>query len=204
MIFSFFAVKQGNLSFAVVAFAIILRDLSLVSLILFFMWRNGEPVDLIGWTWKNGWKEVGLGLGLYLPFFTLAALLERALRTMGLSSPSTPLPSFLVARGMADFFLAPFLVAIVSVSEETLFRGYLLLRLTAITSNRTSVAVILSAIVFSLGHGYEGSAGVVTVGVMGFVFALIYIWRQSLVAPVVMHFLQDFIGIVLLPLLGKR
>ena len=43
----------------------------------------------------------------------------------------------------------------------------------------------------------------VTVGVMGAIFALIYMWRQSLVAPIVMHFLQDFIGIVLLPLLGK-
>lgn len=32
---------------------------------------------------------------------------------------------------------------------------------------------------FALGHGYEGSAGVVTVGVMGMVFALVYLWRGS-------------------------
>jgi membrane protease YdiL (CAAX protease family) len=37
---------------------------------------------------------------------------------------------------------------------------------------------------------------------MGLAFALVYLWRKSLVAPIVMHFLQDFIGIVLLPLLG--
>jgi hypothetical protein len=46
-------------------------------------------------------------------------------------------------------------------------------------------------------------AGVVTVGAMGLVFALVYMWRKSLVAPIVMHFLQDFIGIVLLPLFGR-
>jgi membrane protease YdiL (CAAX protease family) len=63
---------------------------------------------------------------------------------------------------------------------------------------------LLSAGIFSLGHGYEGSAGVVTVGVMGAVFALVYLWRRSLVAPMMMHFLQDFIGIVLVPLLGMK
>jgi membrane protease YdiL (CAAX protease family) len=65
-------------------------------------------------------------------------------------------------------------------------------------------AALLSAFIFSLGHGYEGSSGVVTVGAMGFVFALVYLWRGSLVAPMVMHFLQDFIGIVLVPLLGLK
>jgi hypothetical protein len=45
MFLSFFAVKQGSLSFVLVALATILRDLALVSLILFFfMWRNGEPL----------------------------------------------------------------------------------------------------------------------------------------------------------------
>jgi membrane protease YdiL (CAAX protease family) len=75
--------------------------------------------------------------------------------------------------------------------------------LKAVTAS-PAVAVVLSAAIFSLGHGYEGSAGVVTVGVMGLVFALVYLWRKSLVAPMVMHFLQDFIGIILLPLFGLK
>lgn len=202
MALSFFAVKQGSLSFVLVAFATILRDLGLVSLILFFLWRNGEPINWIGWTFKNSWKEIGLGIGLYIPFFIAAGFLERALQVAGLSVPSTPLPSFMAARGMVEIFLAIVLVTVVAVAEETIFRGYLILRLKAITVS-PAAAALLSAAIFSLGHGYEGSAGVVTVGVMGLVFALVYMWRQSLVAPIVMHFLQDFIGIVLLPWLGK-
>ncbi len=201
MALSFFAVKQGSLSFVLVAFATILRDLALVSLILFFLWRNGEPINWIGWTFKNSWKEIGLGIGLYIPFFIAAGFLERALQVAGLSVPSTPLPS-MAAKGMGELLLAIALVAVVALGEETIFRGYLILRLKAITTSPTAAA-LLSATIFSLGHGYEGSAGVVTVGVMGVIFALIYIWRQSLVAPIVMHFLQDFISIVLLPLFGK-
>jgi membrane protease YdiL (CAAX protease family) len=92
---------------------------------------------------------------------------------------------------------------VVALAEETIFRGYFILRFEAVTAS-PAVAVVLSAVIFSLGHGYEGSAGVVTVGVMGLVFALIYLWRRSLVAPIVMHFLQDFISVVLLPLLGGK
>lgn len=202
MALSFFAVKHGILSFALVAIATILRDLGLVSLILFFVWRNDEPVNSIGWTFKNVWREIGLGIGLYVPFFLVTGLFERALRVAGLSIPSTPLPSFMAAKGMGEFLLAFVLVTVVALAEETIFRGYLILRLKAITA-RPAVAVLVSAALFSLGHGYEGSAGVVTVGVMGLVLGFVYMWRQSLVAPMVMHFLQDFIGIVLMPLLGK-
>jgi len=77
-----------------------------------------------------------------------------------------------------------------------------MLRINAITSSSTA-AVLLSGVIFSLGHGYEGTASVVTIGVMGSVFALIYQWRRSLIAPVVMHFLHDFIGIVLIPFLKQ-
>jgi membrane protease YdiL (CAAX protease family) len=202
MALSFFAIKQGSLGFVLVAVSAILRDLALVSLILFFIWRNNEPASWIGWTFKNSKKEIALGIVLFIPLSFGTGLLENGLQAVGFSVPPTPLPSFLAARGMAEFLLALVLVVIVALAEETIFRGYLILRFKSITANST-VAVLLSAAMFSLGHGYEGSAGVVTVGVMGMVFALIYMWRKSLVAPIVMHFLQDFIGIVIMPLLGK-
>lgn len=202
MALSFFAIKQGGLSFPLVAISVILRDLALVSLILFFLWRNHEPAAWIGWTLKNSGKEIFVGVLLFIPFSFGTGLLEKGLQAMGLSVPSKPLPSFLTARGTVEFLLAFVLVVIVALAEETIFRGYLILRFKAITSSLIGAA-LLSAAVFSLGHGYEGSAGVITVGVMGFVFAFVYLWRRSLVAPAVMHFLQDFLGIVLIPLLHK-
>ena len=186
-----------------VAFATITRDLALVALILYFLWRNREPLRWIGWSLQFAWTEILLGLGLFIPFFVGAGLLENALPALGFSSPSTPLPSYLVAKGLAEIVLATILVAVVAVAEETIFRGYLLLRFQAIIKSSTA-AVLLSTVIFSLGHGYEGSAGVITVGAMGIVFALVYLWRGGLVAPIVMHFLQDLSGIILLPLLGKR
>lgn len=115
----------------------------------------------------------------------------------------TPVPSFLATKGIAESLLSSVMVIIVAFAEETVFRGYLSLRFKAVTES-PSAPILLSAVIFSLGHGYEGSAGVITVGVMELLFDLVYVWRQSLVAPMVMHFSQDFTSIILLPLLGMK
>ncbi|MDH7482528.1 MAG: type II CAAX endopeptidase family protein [Armatimonadota bacterium] len=203
MVISLFAVMRGHLSFPIVAVSTMIRDLAFVALILFFVWRNGEPLERIGWSFRHRWRDIILGIVLFIPFMYISDAFERVFQAIGLSAPSTPTPSFLHARGSMEFALATVLVVVVALSEETIFRGYLIQRFAAVTHS-TTAAVFLSAFIFSLGHGYEGSVGVATVGVMGVLLALVYIWRRSLVAPIVIHFLQDFLGIVLLPLLGMR
>lgn len=203
MLLATVAFQHENATFRFVAWAVMLRDLALVCLILFFIWRNGEPRELIGLTLRNAWKEFGLGVALYVPFFFLAFAVDLGFRRAGLSTPSGPAPTFLTPKGTAESVLALLLVVVVAISEETMFRGYLITRLRAITGSLAG-SLILSAAIFSVGHGYEGSAGMATVGVMGLVFGLVFVWRRSLLAPMTMHFIQDFIGIVLAPLLGLK
>jgi membrane protease YdiL (CAAX protease family) len=142
-----------------------------------------------------------IGLVLFVPLNLATTYLDRFLQSIGFTAPSAPLPAAPTTAGVGEMILALLLVVVVAISEETIFRGYLMLRFGRLTSSATW-AVVISSVIFSLGHGYEGSAGVVTVGVLGAVFALIYLWRRSLTAPMVLHFLQDFVGIILLPLLG--
>jgi membrane protease YdiL (CAAX protease family) len=203
LLFSFAFTGTGGPSFLLGGTAVILRDLALVSLVLFFLWRNAEPAKQIGWCFECRWQDVVLGVVLFAPMFFAAGFVEQAAQAAGLSPGPKMLPAELVPRGSAQFLLATAMVVVVALAEETIFRGYLILRLKAVTGSAWA-AVLLSTFVFALGHGYEGSAGVVTVGFMGLVFALIYIWRGSLVAPIVMHFLQDFLGIVALPLMGLK
>jgi uncharacterized protein len=203
LVLSLFVIRQGQLSFVLTATAIIFRDVGLVCLILFFLWRNGETISRIGWTWTRPGRELIIGALCFLPVFLGAALLDRVLLRVGLSPPATPLPSFLNDKGPAEALLAVVLVTVVALAEETIFRGYLLLRFQSILQSAI-VSVLLSSVIFTLGHGYEGTAGLVTVGMMGAAFAVVYLWRGSLVAPIVMHFLQDFLSVVLLPLLGLK
>jgi len=203
MALSFFAVKQGALSFTLVAWATILRDFGLVCLILYFIWQNGEPAERVGWSFKHFWKEFALGVGLFVPLYLGAGLLEDLLHKAGLSLPSTPLPSYIIPDDIPKLVLAVFLVTVVGVAEETIFRGYLIMRFQDLNVG-APLAIVLSAFIFSIGHGYEGTAGVVTVGFMGLAFALVYLWRRSLVAPMIMHCLVDFVSIVVAPVLGLK
>ncbi|MCX5772273.1 MAG: CPBP family intramembrane metalloprotease, partial [Candidatus Hydrogenedentes bacterium] len=136
------------------------------------------------------------------PFLVVVSLVEQLLDWLGFAPPATPVPSGLLAAGANEYVLGAVLVLVVAVTEETVFRGYLLLRFTNITGNWVA-AMLLSTVIFAIGHGYEGTIGIITVGVMGAIFSLVYLWRGSLVTPITLHFLQDFIGIILIPLLKK-
>jgi membrane protease YdiL (CAAX protease family) len=63
--------------------------------------------------------------------------------------------------------------------------------------------VVASSLVFALGHGYEGVSGAISAGVFGALLAMLYRWRGSLIAPIVVHFLQDFTAIVVLTALHR-
>jgi membrane protease YdiL (CAAX protease family) len=200
MVLSYFAVGQDKINFVVLALSTIFRDLALLSLILFFAWRDKEPLRRLGLTRDHLAFNLALGLALYAPFLFVIGAVEQVLTGLGLSSGAQPGPSYFHVGGRWELALAVILVAVVAVSEETIFRGYLIRRLQMITAS-TPAAVLLSSIVFALGHGYEGSLGVVTVGVMGLVFSLLYLWRRSLIVPIVLHFIQDFLAIVVAPYL---
>ncbi len=200
MALSFLAGPQSDVRFTSMAIASILNDLALLSLVLYFTWRNQESVRQLGWNFDQLGRDVGLGLILFAPVFFGGNALASLLHQAGLSAPAKQ-PSFLAVSGATQLVLGVLIVTVVALVEETVFRGYLMLRFNTATG-RTSAAVILSSLVFSLGHGYEGMAGAISVFVLGAVFALVYVWRKSLVAPIVMHFLTDFTSLVLPALLS--
>jgi len=201
VVLSFFVSGEtATTSFPVIALSTIFRLLALVALILFFLWRNGESDEKIGWTTHAWGTNALLGVALFPPIFIGAAILSSVLQSLGLSGPDPASQGFLIPGDATEMVLALLLVAIVAVGEETVFRGYLIVRLEALFRS-PAVAVVLSSVIFALGHGYEGVAGVITVGMMGFALALVFLWTRSLVAPTIIHFLNNFVAILLVPLL---
>ncbi|HEX7052011.1 MAG TPA: type II CAAX endopeptidase family protein [Longimicrobiales bacterium] len=188
-------------SFAFFALATILSNTALVALVLYFVWRNGEPYGRIGWRRRDLPNEAAVGLALVIPFVLFQGVLALVLRALGLLDGGPGTAPFAPPAGGPELAFGVVLVAIVAVAEETVFRGYLLLRLRSLTGS-TAAAVVLSSVIFALGHGYQGAAGTIAVGLIGALLAVIYLWRGSIVAPVVLHFVQNFGGIVLAPLLG--
>lgn len=195
--FATIGIRPDQLHFSLVAVVIIVHDVALTGLALYFVWRNSEGGAAIGWTMAGAGREVLVGIALFVPMMIGVALIEAALRGVGVAQPTAP-PAFLLPHGRSEYAVAIVLLVTVAVSEETIFRGYLIRRLMQVTGSRW-LAVMLTSILFALGHGYQGTMGVIAVGVIGVVLALVYLKRGSLVAPMTMHFIQDFVGLIIAP-----
>jgi membrane protease YdiL (CAAX protease family) len=198
MFVSLSVIKRSSLTFPQLAGSSLVHDLALLALVLYLVWRNGEPFTSIGLNLKEKWRELFLGLALFVPFFLGVGLIERLLRSLGYLIPKGP-PAYLTPSGAGQFLLAFALLIVVAVTEEVIFRGYFILRLESVLRN-SGVAVLLSALVFSIGHGYQGPGSVIAIGLMGIFFGLIYLWRRNLIAPIVIHFLQNFLAMIVAPL----
>lgn len=192
--------EASGQAFTITGLATILHDVALCALILFFLWTAGQPFSAIGWTSRRLGREIALGAVLYPPVLVVITVVGWLVQAAGLASPRSP-PAALVPRSPAELVLAAVLVVVVAVAEETIFRGYLVLRLRAVTHS-TTAAVAVSTVLFAAGHTYSGASGIVVVSVLAIVFALIYLWRGSLVAPIVLHLLQDCLGLIVAPWLG--
>ena len=197
-VLSAFVVRPSGLGFVTVAVATIFQDIGFLGLILYFLWHDGEPFSSIGLGFRNGWREVALGAFLFVPMLVALTVIENGMQELGFSFPSKT-PLFLVPEGAGEYFLALMLLLVIAVCEEVIFRGYMISRFQAITAQR-ALSIILATIIFSTGHAYEKLGGMIDVGLIGIIFGVVFIWRKSLVAPMVMHFLQDFIGIIIIPL----
>jgi membrane protease YdiL (CAAX protease family) len=94
----------------------------------------------------------------------------------------------------------PPLVAFVAFWEETVFRGFLLGRVRATLSangepatqlQRDIAAVVFTALLFGLCHGYQGVMGIAQTSFIGLVFGGLTLWRKSIWPAVFAHFTID-------------
>ena len=75
------------------------------------------------------------------------------------------------------------------VCEEILYRGLLLATLSSIVG--IWPAVVLTSLIFGLGHAYQGISGVVKTGSVGLVLALFTVFSGSLYIAIVLHTVLD-------------
>lgn len=126
------------------------------------------------------------GLG-YTMGFAEKGNLEAARKALGFMIPGTRL----------ELALWVGLSATAGFCEEVIFRGYLQRQFAALTQNAYA-GILLSAVVFGCGHGYEGPKRMLLIAVYGAMFGVLAHFRKSLVPGMIAHAWHDgFSGIVL-------
>lgn len=79
------------------------------------------------------------------------------------------------------------------VCEEIVFRGYLQRQLTVITG-RVRIAILAQAILFGIGHGYQGAVAVLSIVINGLVMGVLAAWRGNIRAGILEHVTWDILG----------
>ncbi len=123
---------------------LILKPILWFGSLFYFLWKEKASLSSVGWTNKNFFKSLYLGIGLGI-FFSIEGLLAHTLKYQGISLVELSYASslvFLVALGVS------FVTALV---EETVFRGYIFSRLWQILKNEW-MANLISAFGWSLVH----------------------------------------------------
>ena len=83
------------------------------------------------------------------------------------------------------------------ITEELVFRGYIMPRL-QLLFNKTYISVIISSVIFGLIHfGYGTALNMIGPFIIGLVFALHYYKYRNIKILIICHFLWDYIVILL-------
>src|ERR1039458_3810809 len=78
------------------------------------------------------------------------------------------------------------------ICEEVVYRGFLLHYFHTLPFHLSLMwAMVVSSVIFGIGHLYQGVAGGVQTAVIGFVFAAMFVMTGSLVVPIVVHAVMD-------------
>lgn len=170
---------------------------TLILLGIVFFWER-RTMASVGVKRMSGrdvlWAVVGFVVGAFS--FILTSPLVNAL---GLGTTS---------RGIIQLAQTPIALRVViiitaGITEEILFRGYPIERLTEMTG-RIGWGAGIAYIMFVLLHiPFWGIGGTIQIGVWSLVVTLLYVRRRNLPACMLMHILNDAYAFLLLPLFAQ-
>lgn len=170
-----------------------------VSIIAGIIWIERRPLASIGLT-RPTTHDLGLGvLGFGLGVLAFG-LTRPIVRELGLTSSSRGIELI----GSLPPWVAVTLALTAGITEEVLFRGYPIERLTELTG-RLSVGAAVTFLVFTLAHvPFWGLGGALQIGAWTLVVTVLYVRTRNLPACMLMHIANDIVAFVVLPLVFEN
>jgi membrane protease YdiL (CAAX protease family) len=148
-----------------------------------------------GWPRASAYTLVGT-LGLVLSVGLLVGLRRRVDRGAPVIAPAEV--GALLPRTATERRAFSRLALTAGFCEEVLYRGFLLAVVAAEAPELgPGRLVLVSALAFAVAHTYQGVVGMLTAGVLGAGFAVLFLGTGSLLLPVLFHTLIDLRLLVL-------
>jgi membrane protease YdiL (CAAX protease family) len=164
-------------------------QLIVLFLVVMILRRTTTPLAAIGLSKDDiNWPNAVSALIFFVGAWTMILILRSAIMRSGYLPEKDFLYLLPHTRLEKGFWLALSIGA--ALSEEITFRGYLITRLRILTG-RYWMGAVISSVAFSVGHLYQGLAGVLLTFVYGLLFSGLFMARKSIFPVIIAHFLQD-------------
>ena len=176
--------------------------------------RKFTLIDVIGGRWKSFDDfliDIAIAGGFWLASALCLAGVKLALdhgkvTTLGNLPEAAKNIAPLIPHTPREIIFWILLSVTAGLCEEFVFRGYLQRQFTALTRN-AAAGIALSALVFGMGHLYQGTQQMMIIALYGAMFGTLAFFRRSLRPGMMAHAWQDTLSglalSVLLPHAGK-
>jgi membrane protease YdiL (CAAX protease family) len=189
---------QG-LSFKVHCALFIFRSAQWTALLLYLMWRSGEPWSVFGIqrpTIGDSIKAIAilfaiivLGVALALAISPFRPELHEEKRVPLEYLNWLPFP-----KTSIDWLLLLLTCLCIGFSEELLVRCFLLVRLEQLFKSAWA-GIVLSSVLFGLGHSYKSFLGALGTGLLSVLYGIAFVRWRRLWPLVLAHAIQDFLAL---------
>jgi len=173
----------------------IVRGWMVVAVVLFAWVWAGRPLATLGLDWPIGlWGRVGFAAAMLMALVFCVQVVRLPKITGGnLDKWAERMETLKITPRTERELLLFILVAITAgVWEELLYRGFFIWFLLPVTGAIGAVAI--SSLIFGIGHIYQGRYGVLNTGLVGLVFAILFVFTQSLWWLMAAHAVVDIYG----------
>lgn len=172
------------------------------------MWHWPLTIGFLGWWFVSGnslasiglvpvvegsqWIAIGTGVIVMVAQVVSLTMGSRDSDKLSAIKKQMGEISSLVPQTRSEYRLFDMVSITAGICEEILYRGLLLVTLVSLVG--TWPAVVISSLIFGLGHAYQGIAGIVKTGFAGLVLALLTVFSGSLFIAIVLHTVVDLTG----------
>ena len=154
--------------------------------------RRGGPMKSLTGGSRNSLRDVLRDAGLALGIWAIWSGVEPLWGHVFKISHAVSIQPFLPRKPLEiALWIAVSMSA--GISEEIAFRGYFQRQFGALTGSKWA-AVCLQAVLFGVGHGYQGVQAMAKIALFGALFGALAIWRGSLRPGIMAHVFGDILS----------
>jgi membrane protease YdiL (CAAX protease family) len=158
--------------------------LSVLAIVVFWERRPLSSIGLV----RPTFGAVAAGGAVMLVLIVLALGLALAIKAAGISIDNAKQTAIVMSL---PIWLQLFVVISAGITEEILFRGYPIERITELTGRRW-LGALVPVIVFGAVHApFWGVTHAVVAGFQGLLLTIVYMWRRNLWTNITAHALLD-------------